>query len=315
MTTFTKPALSIEQQLDQWIARGLSVPDRDRAIHYLSVISYYRLSAYTIPFQAGDIHHNFQPNIVFDDVLNLYVFDRELRLLLLDAIERIEVGLRASMTNMLAQHHGPHAYLDPAVFDTRYNHGWLLAQVRHKCEESNAETFIAHYRETYSTPELPPVWMVMEILTFKEVSVLFSKLRHRDDKQAIAGFWGLPDAVLRSWFRALSDLRNVCAHHARTWNREFGSRPMIPRRLPSRWPDLASPLAIPGIEPTRRLYYLLVVIEILLRVVNPESTWHWRLKQLLDRYPTVSRAHMGMPDDWDTDPFWDLTGDPPEKHS
>lgn len=304
MTAFDKPSLSIPEHLDQWQARGLTIPDRPRAERYLSVISYYRLSAYTLPYQNGNPDHQFKPGIEFEDVLHLYVFDRRLRLLILDAIERIEVALRTRMTNVLAANHGPHAYLDPGIFDTRYNHAWLLEQVARKCDDSQAETFIKHYRAKYTDPNLPPIWMIMEILTFKEVSVLFSYLRIREDKQAIAGFWNLPDTVLHSWFRALSDLRNVCAHHSRTWNREFGSRPLIPRRPPARWPDLSLPLADPRIDPTRRLYYLLVVIETLLLKINPGSSWHTRLYALLEDFPVVSRAHMGMPNEWAEDPFW-----------
>lgn len=210
------------------------------------------------------------------------------------------------ITNILSSHHGSHAYLNPGIFDTRYNHGWLLDQVRRKCDASQAETFIKHYREKYTDPDLPPIWMIMEILTFKEVSVLFSFLRIKEDKQAIAGFWDLPDKVLHSWFRALSDLRNVCAHHSRTWNREFGSRPLIPRKPPARWPDLTLPLADPRIDPSRRLYYLLVVIETLLRKINPGSSWHTRLYTLLEDFPEVSRAHMGMPNEWTNDPFWEF---------
>lgn len=304
MTVFNKPTFSIPEHIDQWQERGLSIPDRPRAERYLSVISYYRLSAYTLPFQTGNPNHHFKPGSNFSDVLDLYVFDRQLRLLILDAVERIEVALRAKLTNVLSAHHGPHAYLNPEIFDTRYDHTWLLAQVRQKCDNSQAEPFIKHYRDKYTDPDLPPIWMVMEILTFKEVSVLLSYLRIREDKQAIAGFWGLPDTVLLSWFRAISDLRNVCAHHARTWNREFGSRPLVPRRLPVRWPNLEPPLADPRINPTRRLYYLLVVIETFLRKINPGSTWHIRLYDLLAAHPRVSRAHMGMPDNWAEDPFW-----------
>ena len=304
MTQFNKPTLSISEHIDQWQERGLTIADRARAERYLSVISYYRLSAYTLPFQAGNPDHHFRPGVSFEEILDLYVFDRQLRLLILDPIERIEVAFRAGTTNVLADNHGPHAYLNREIFDTRYDHDWLVGQIRRKCDDSHAETFIKHYREKYTDPDLPPIWMVMEILTFKEVSVLFSFLRKSEDKQAIAGFWGLHDTVLRSWFRALSDLRNVCAHHSRTWNREFGSRPLIPRRLPARWPELDRPLTDTRIVPTRRLYYLLVVIEILLRKVNPGSTWHLRLHDLMERYPRVSKAHMGMPENWATDPFW-----------
>lgn len=304
MTHFDKPPLSIADHLAQWEERGLAIPDRPKAERYLSVISYYRLSAYTLPFQTGNPDHQFKPGVSFADILDLYVFDRQLRLLILDAIERVEVALRARMTNVLAAHHGPHAYLDKKIFDTRYNHDWLTEQVRRKSKDSQAEPFIKHYRAKYTDPDLPPVWMIMEILTFKEVSVLFANLRIKKDKQVIAGFWGLQDTVLRSWFRALSDLRNVCAHHSRTWNREFGSRPLVPKKPPHRWPDLNRPLADPKIDTTRRLYYLLVVVETLLRKINPGSSWHIRLKGLLDQYPKASRAHMGMPDNWTEDPFW-----------
>jgi abortive infection bacteriophage resistance protein len=251
------------------------------------VISYYRLSAYCLPFQEADSDHTFRPGATFDDVLTLYVFDRQLRLLILDAIERIEVAFRARMTQVLGEHHGSHAYTAADIFDDRYNHDWLLKQVEDKCCSVQAETFIRHYREKYRSPSLPPIWMVMEILTFKEVSVLFSKLCLKEDKQAISRFWGLPDAVLRSWFR------------------EFGSRPMVPKKPPTPWPDL-SPMPKTGIDPTRRLYYLLVVIEYLLRRINPGSSWHRRLFALMEKYPNVSREHMGMPENWYGERFWHL---------
>jgi abortive infection bacteriophage resistance protein len=306
MSRFNKPVLTITGHITQWEERGLTITDRPRAERYLSAISYYRLSAYSLPFQKGNPDHHFLSGVEFEDILGLYVFDRKLRLLILDAIERVEVALRARMTNVLAANHGAHAYLDRKVFDTRYDHNWLVDQIRRKCNDSRAEAFIKHYRARYTEPDLPPIWMIMEILTFKEVSVLFNSLRLKEDKQAIAGFWGLDDTVLRSWFRALSDLRNVCAHHARTWNREFGSRPLVPKKHPIRWPDLNRPLADPRIKTTRRLYYLLVVIETLLRKINPGSRWHERLYRLMQVNPQVSKAHMGMPEDWADDPFWGL---------
>lgn len=303
MNEFAKPPLSVDEQLALWQRRGLHIPDPDRARRYLSVISYYRFSAYCLPFQITGDGHDFIPDVAFDDILDLYVFDRKLRLLLLDAIERIEVAFRARMTQVLSEHHGAHAYLKRGIFRSEYRHDWLLEQVENKCRQEQAEVFIKHYCSKYSNPALPPIWMVMEILTFKEVSVLFAKLRQRDDKVAISAYWGLPDAVLRSWFRALSDLRNICAHHSRTWNREFGSRPVVPRRPPQLWSDL-SPLPRTGVDPTRRLYFFAVVIECLLRRINPGSSWHQRLRSLLDEHPNVSREHMGFPENWQQEPFW-----------
>jgi len=153
--------------------------------------------------------------------------------------------------------------------------------------------------------------MAVELLTFKEVSFLLSNLRHEADTKRIELHFGWKFPVLKSWFRSLSDLRNLCAHHMRIWNREFGSRPEIPKKHPQDWP--VPPQALPTgshlhpeqtLNPQRRLYMQLVVIESLLRVVNPGSGWAERLVRLLDRHPQFSRPHMGFPPDWEKEPFW-----------
>lgn len=313
MSDFQKPAHSIDDQIATLHGRGLAIPDTERARHYLRNISYFRLSAYTRPFyQPGLEEHRFLEGSAFDDVLRLYVFDRELRLLLLDAIERLEVALRAQLANTLAEHHGPHGYLDASIFDTRYNHAWLLNKLESTSQGRDVESFLTHYRMKYqSAPTQPPIWMAAELLTFKEVSTLFANLRLPRDTQRIERHFGWKTPVLRSWFRSLSDLRNVCAHHGRVWNRVFGSRPEIPRKVPANWPNIPGKIATGShenpeqrLDPHRRLYFQLVVIESLMQVVSPTSQWAERLVALLDRYPDVSRPHMGFPENWEQEPFW-----------
>lgn len=313
MTHFDKPAQSIDQHLDTLRQRGLAIPDEARARHYLGNISYYRLSAYTRPFyQPAQPDHTFLEGTCFDDVLHLYVFDRELRLLLLDAIERLEVALRAQLTNTLAEHHGPHGYLDAALFDTRYHHDWLINKLDSEAKAREVESFLAHYRSKYTAAPLqPPIWMAVELLTFKEVSTLFANLRQAKDTQRIESHFGWKFPLLKSWFRSLSDLRNVCAHHGRVWNREFGSRPEMPKKIPPHWPTVPEAIATGAraqpaqtLNPRHRLYLQLVVIESLMQMVCPESRWAERLVMLLDRYPQVSRPHMGFPANWDQEAFW-----------
>ncbi|SEP81523.1 Abortive infection bacteriophage resistance protein [Ectothiorhodospira magna] len=278
MNDFCKPAHSIKEQIETLRKRGLVIPDQDRAHHYLSNISYFRLSAYTRPFyQPGLQKHRFIEGVSFDDVLQLYVFDRELRLLLLDAIERLEVALRAQLGNTLAEHHGPHGYLNPDLFDTRYKHGWLLERLEKVSQGREIESFLDHYRKTYhKAPSQPPIWMAVELLTFKEASTLFANLRLPKDTQRIERHFGWKMPVLRSWFRSLSDLRNVCAHHGRVWNREFGSRPEMPKKVQIDWPDIPTAITTGSrehpeqrLDPRRRLYLQLIVIESLMRVVSP----------------------------------------------
>jgi abortive infection bacteriophage resistance protein len=53
MSIYTKPPLSLDRQVDKLRARGLIIDDEDYAAHCLENISYYRLRAYTFPFQEN----------------------------------------------------------------------------------------------------------------------------------------------------------------------------------------------------------------------------------------------------------------------
>lgn len=306
MTTFTKPAIPIPAQLQQWIDRGLSVVDSAEAEQYLHSIGYYRLSAYSLPFQNGNPDHRFRPGVSFDEIRKLYIFDRELRLLVLDAIERIEVAFRSQFNNHMALAYGAHWYLDEKHFIPKYDHKVLLAEIEMLGRRSK-EVFVKHYRTKYTDPRLPPSWMVTELLTFGQLSIVFSNIASFADQKAIARGLNTSAELLRSWMQSISYIRNTCAHHSRLWNRELGTPPMVPKKPKGNWIRMPIELADPNVDPHKRLYLLLATLEYLLQAVNPTSTWHERLLGLMRENPQVSRAHMGMPDNWESDPFWRLS--------
>lgn len=109
--------------------RGLIVQDEAFARHYLAHVNYYRLTGYWLPLEADHANHRFRPGVTFETVLNLYIFDRELRLLLMDAIERVEVSLRAQWAYYMAHQHGPHSYLDASHANNLKLHGRHLAML------------------------------------------------------------------------------------------------------------------------------------------------------------------------------------------
>ena len=303
MTAFTKPAIPIAAQLQQWIDRGLIVDDKAKAEHYLHTIGYYRLSAYSLPFQNGDPDHQFRSGTTFENIRKLYIFDRELRLLVLDAIERIEVAFRSQINNYMALSYGAHWYLDEAHFIPKYDHKALLAEIELLGRRSK-EVFVKHYRTKYTEPRLPPSWMVTELLTCGQLSKVYDSLASFSDLKSIAKGMNTSAELLRSWMQAISYIRNTCAHHSRLWNRELGTAPMVPAKPKGNWINMPITIADSQVDPHKRIYLLLAILEYLLQAVNPTSTWHERLKMLMDRNPQISRAHMGMPDDWADDPFW-----------
>lgn len=142
---FKKPATTIAQQLQHLQAEGMAIPDMARAEHWLRHVSYYRLSAYWLPFEhpKGNPSPRFLPGTSFDTVTALYDFDRRLRLLVLDAIERIEVAVRGSWASELAQRFGPHGYLDVALYSHPGRYQDNLTRLANDVA-SSPETYIDH---------------------------------------------------------------------------------------------------------------------------------------------------------------------------
>ena len=305
---FSKPALSLGQQLKLLSDRGLIIDNSCRAKRYLKHVGYYRLSAYMIHFYQNSLSHQFKNDTTFDNVLNLYIFDRKLRLLLLEAIERIEISFRSEIINAFAEKLDPHSYLDPANFDTRYDHPWLARKVDDGMQKSK-EVFIEHYKKKYSTPKQPPVWMGLHLLTFKELVVLYKYIKNKIVKKTVAKSYGLKDPVLTSWVRSLSDLRNLCAHHSRVWNRNFDVKAVLPKTKPCRWldkfPDLIDIGNDQKISPRNSLYLQVAIIWYFILLMNKSSTWLRRFIELCDKH-SINMIFMGFPSHWDEDIYWQI---------
>lgn len=323
---YDKPPLNEAQLLKQLVDRGLLVPDRDRAARYLRHIGYYRLSPYMRPLQDNGTDHRFRKGTQFDDVLHLYVFDRSLRLLVMDALERVEVAVRAAISNAMSlkdkdkDKGDAFWYLDPQNFDGEIHFGETLAviarETRQQKQRSQRKTqehtdglhfpdALTHYVSTYSTPETPPSWVSIELLTLGNLLHLYRALPQTYRKQ-IAQQLGLQDPVLESWLASYVRVRNICAHHGRLWNRFLGAYPMIPTSKQIRWLEDRSVLSPsdPNAIEHKRLYPVLVSLQTILYTISPHSTWTSRLRDLLRQSPFVPLTALGMTEGWDEDPFW-----------
>lgn len=291
---YPKHPLTFSDQLGLIQQRGLLVDDPARALRWLEQVSYYRLSAYFLPFKHGN---QFLPGAEFNEIAGLYIFDRKLRLLVLDAIERVEVAVRTAITYQISHAHGPFGHVDSANFAPRYDHRRLMHDIN--TEESRAgETFVSHFRAKYTDEAHLPVWMASELLSFGTVSLMYKHLAPAL-KKPIATPYGVPDWMFAGWIHALSYVRNVCAHHKRFWNRELGIRPSLPTR--SGGPALAWAVGVPD---TGRVYCILAILRHMLLVVSPQCHWKDRLFELLDSHPTVPQASMGFPANWKQQPLW-----------
>jgi abortive infection bacteriophage resistance protein len=276
------------------------VADRNELISRLESVSYYRLSAYWHTFRIpGDPDDRLAPGTKLDTVWRRYIFDRQLRLLVIDAIERVEVALRTQLVNRHTLAHGPFGYLDRAKLSGMAvePHRQFLDKIRTEAEHSR-EDFVRHYFTKYTSETDLPLWMACELMTFGNMLTLFRHVE-KPIKQAIAAEYGVADVVLESWLLSLNYIRNICAHHSRLWNRGLDNKqPTIPRAR--KHPQWHVPVPISG----DRMFGVLTVLHFLLRRVAPQSHWKDRFAGLLAQYPDIPIRFMGFPDNWQDSPLW-----------
>ncbi len=305
--SYTKPWKSQEDQLDLLAMRGMDVTDRDRARECLKRIGYYRLSGYWFAFRDRSALDTFRAGTTFQNAVDLYVFDKKLRLLVMDALERIEVALRADVSHSLGEI-DQFAYLKPELFHDKFSvkldsksgvtehHKWLgkhaLLIGRSK------EDFVRHNRDKYGLPLA--IWIACEVWDFGTLSTLFNGMREKE-QDAISGRYGVSNGrVFATWLRSLNYLRNVCAHHSRLWNRNIADQPKLPSAAELAWvaPFVADRHA------RARCFLLLKITRHLLGIVNPRSGWPDRMRVHLLDFPHLSHlglklAGMGASADWE----------------
>ena len=299
---YSKPPLSVEEQADLLLTRGM-LGDRTEIVRQLSVVNYYRLSGYWHTFRRHP-SHDFQDGTTFEKVWMRYVFDRELRLLVMDAVERTEVAFRTYLAHFHAHHHhDPFAYADdPAALPGLKSHdrSRFLAKLADDTENSK-ETFAEHFRAKYGKDHgYMPIWVACEIMTFGQVMTLF-RGSSPQIKRAVAAPFAVHDTVAQSWLLTLNTIRNICAHHARLWNRQLGVKPMIPvKKNDPRWHE-------PVEVKSDRIFGVLTILKHCMDRVAPQSTWPSRLISHLDQYPDIPRTSMGFPAGWKACPIWAQT--------
>jgi abortive infection bacteriophage resistance protein len=315
--TYAKPYLSVADQLALIEGRGMIVSDRAKAIEMLHRIGYYRLSGYWYPFRASlpspigpMVGDNFKSGTELGSIIDLYVFDKKLRLLMLDAFERVEIALRVQIALTLGRR-GAKAHRDPGALHGNFARRTdpstkrVLHQIwLQKTDDDFAksrEEFAKHFRKKYPG-EHPPIWIACEAWDFGAMSRLFGGLQ-QSDQTAIAAEYGLTAELLASWIRTLNVARNVCAHHSRFWNKPSTNQPKWPTAILV--PDLAH-IAGNTLAQTRA-YGTAALSRFLLRQTSPATSWSERLKTLCEAFPSstvVTLQAAGFPHDWRSQSIW-----------
>lgn len=304
---------TVAVQIAQLRSRGVLIEDPDMARRWLTFVNYARMSDYSYPFRNRDTRE-YTPGTKFHDIVALSEFDRSLRLVIYDAIERLEVGARSVTSNHLGEIDSL-AHMDVGIFRPSFGHESWIATAQRRAERARKPSALARHSSTHDHGPIS-VWALVEVLDFADVSRLFAGLRG-ESQHAIAVAMGFdydrrllsPAAARRAsrqhpfagWLHSFSVLRNTVAHHGRTWNQKF---------VPTSTTAARTIPALSGlcVGQSTSLYAILSVMAYLLETISPGSTWAHQVRELIENElePIAHRSasEMGFPRGWKQAPVW-----------
>jgi len=295
---YNKPALPISQQIRHLQYRGMGFKEPELAAHHLKNLNYYRLSGYWQRYLQPDDKVNFRRGTTFEKVLADYVFDRDLKILVLDAVETVEVSVRTHWAHALGLRYGAHAHLDGTLFKSEHQYWSHPEAVAHLVQtiRQSRERFILHLKGKYDEP-LPPIWAVVEVMSLGQISRWFTNLRHAPDRRDIASDYAISEQLLSSFLHHISVVRNLCAHHARFWDRKLSLKTGLPRKNPA-----------PLVQSLRHsqgncTYNTLTLLAWMVSRIDPSSNWATRVKTRILGHPPAC-TEMGFPPSFKDSPVW-----------
>ena len=178
--------------------------------------------------------------------------------------------------------------------------GWY-AKIIEETKRSQ-ELFVKHFERKYvEFPDLP-IWVLTELMSFGSLSKLYACLQPKYQK-TVSQFFGISHVVLVSWLHSLTNIRNLCAHHSRLWDRCLSVPPKIPHHL-SEFQYFQQGGC------TWQLFFVLTIIKFLLDTIKTRTgvdiEWRQRIVDLLKNHPPVPNFErsLGLPHDWQQMDLW-----------
>jgi abortive infection bacteriophage resistance protein len=319
---YTKAPLTSAAIVAKLQQQGLAVSNPATVGALLERISYFRVRGYLFPYfdlvGSSPVLKAFKAGANIEQALQMYGFDEGLRALIFDLMPQLEIALRTVLDSVMS-HTAGHCfwYLQPQWF-AKGKHPTHVISTLNGAFCKSAEKYADHYRDTYYNEQsgmfknMPPFWVISELSTFGQIKDFFENLKEDAspfpattlpkstvlDKMAQRRFGAKHFRDLAKWVHMLRDVRNVCAHHGRLWNKNFLAPPSIQSFVSKPFPPVAGS--------TNSIYAALVVVRIMCKAIGISDSIKPELTRLFSQFPEAAlhKVSMGMPLDWDADSVW-----------
>lgn len=271
-----KPS-TIEEQMQILKYKGFIISDEENAKKYLKHIGYYRLSHYFNYFLGN---HNWEEH-TFKNILNLYIFDRKLKLILSDIMERIEISLKTNLVNDLSL-----KYSDSCFFINKdiYFNSDSYEKVIEWYEKEKLKN------KSISADNLSDIesWKLFDWLTFWSVVFSYRSLS-TENKKLIAENYDFKSETLCSWLLWLNDLRNICAHYDKLWWRKM-TKSLLFNHPKTKWLNVDR----------NSIYAYVIIISITLKWIWIESNFLEKIDKLFwnEDYINIDKEKMWFSKNW-----------------
>ena len=273
---------STRQLASHLIDKGLSAASEDELVTALELQGYYRLRGYWLTLE----HDNrFLPGTKLDDILRIEAFDRDLSQYVFSVIAPIEICLRSQLSTVLSNHYGARALHCPNAFGSEENYRKMQSTLERETDQalSTRKPLVVHHIRKYGSL---PTWAEMENASFGTLSKIYGNLGAPSVASEISAYFGVSPTHLKNWLRHLTQIRNICAHHDRLYNKMFTVHP----RLFAEHRHLHA----------ARLFPTFIVLFRLHDSLDPArcDLLRQELGRIIDTHATVDLGPIGFPENW-----------------
>jgi len=278
-----QPPMTIEEQVKNLKDIGLIVDDEEYAKQILNDISYFRLiKAYSLNLKPKNGKYNGE--ITFEQIVELYLFNANLRQLIFPEIEKVEINVRCRIANYFAEKYGVLGYLDSNNFIDMKYHKSFLADIEEEISRNAKAPFVRNFRENYEGGKLP-IYALVEVFSFGTLSKFYKNMLN-PDKKVVARSFGIGYTYFESWLESISYIRNICAHYGRLYNAKMSKIPILYKEY-----------AQAGIG-NNRIFGVLLCLKHLLKEDKHWNQFVDTIELLFEKYEHVDIKTMGFPNNW-----------------
>ena len=278
-----QPPMTIDKQIENLKTLGLIVRDEAYARKILNDISYFRLiKAYSLNLKYKNSNYN--KNVTFGHIVELYLFNANFRQILFPQIEKIEINTRCRIGNYFANKYGVLGYMDSNNFVNADYHRLFIEDIREEEKRNSKAPFVKNFRENYEGGELP-IYALVEIFSFGTLSKFYKNMKNADKKE-VAKEFGVGYTYFESWLESISYIRNICAHYGRLYNAKLSKTP--------RMYDQYRRIGIGN----NRIYGVLLCM---MQLLKEDKNWKLfvdELELLIDKYENIEIKTMDFPENW-----------------